>query len=101
MRDRQRDSVRKEAETQAEGEAGSTQEARRGTRFRDSRIAPWAKSRRQTTEPPRDPRMESFKKKKKKLFREELHPPQLLLAISVVENSDANFYLIVFLPQIG
>ena len=29
--------------------------ARRGTRFRDSRITPWAKDRRQTTEPPRDP----------------------------------------------
>ena len=45
----------REAETQAEGEAGSMQGARRGTRSRDSRIRPWAKGRRQTTEPPRDP----------------------------------------------
>uniref|UniRef100_A0A8C0JS92 Taxilin gamma n=1 Tax=Canis lupus dingo TaxID=286419 RepID=A0A8C0JS92_CANLU len=33
----------REAETQAEGEAGSTQGARRGARSRDSRIMPWAK----------------------------------------------------------
>ncbi|CAD7678536.1 unnamed protein product [Nyctereutes procyonoides] len=45
----------REAETQAEGEAGSMQGTRRGTRSRDSRIAPWAKGRRQTAEPPRDP----------------------------------------------
>ena len=45
----------REAETQEEGEAGSMQGARRGTRSRDSRIAPWAKGRRQTAEPPRDP----------------------------------------------
>ena len=32
----------KEAETQAEGEAGSMQGARRGTRSRVSRITPWA-----------------------------------------------------------
>ena len=53
----------REAETQ-EREAGSMLGARRGTRSRDSRITPWAKGRRQTTEPPRDPRgynlMESF-----------------------------------------
>ena len=29
--------------------------ARRGIRFRDPRIAPWAKGRRQTAAPPRDP----------------------------------------------
>ena len=29
-------------ETQAEGEAGSTQGARSGTRSRDSRVTPWA-----------------------------------------------------------
>ena len=29
--------------------------ALRGIRFRDSRIAPWAKGRRQTAAPPRDP----------------------------------------------
>ena len=45
----------REAETQAEGEAGSMQGARRGTRSRVSRIASWAKGRRQTAEPPRDP----------------------------------------------
>ena len=31
----------REAETQAEGEAGFTQGARRGTRFQGSRITPW------------------------------------------------------------
>ena len=45
----------KEAETQEEGEAGSMPGARRGTRSRDSRVTPWAKGRRQTAEPPRDP----------------------------------------------
>ena len=43
------------AETQAEREAGSMQGARSGTRSWDSRIAPWAKDRRQTAEPLRDP----------------------------------------------
>ena len=47
--------IEREAETQEEGEAGSMPGARRGTRSRDSRIAPWAKGRRQTAEPPRDP----------------------------------------------
>ena len=32
----------KEAETRAEGEAGSMQGARRGTRSRVSRVTPWA-----------------------------------------------------------
>ena len=47
----------REAETQAEGEAGRLHApgARRGTRSRVSRIAPWAKGRRQTAAPPRDP----------------------------------------------
>ena len=45
----------REAETQAEGEAGSMQGARRGIRSRVSRIMPWAKGRRQTAAPPRDP----------------------------------------------
>ena len=45
----------REAETQAEGEAGSLQGARRGIRSRISRMAPWAKGRRQTAAPPRDP----------------------------------------------
>ena len=43
------------AETQGEGEAGSIQEAQRGTRSRDSRITTWAEGRRQTAKPPRDP----------------------------------------------
>ena len=54
MIDRERERER-EADTQAEGEAGSMQGAQCGTRSRDSRIAPWAKGRRQTAEPPRDP----------------------------------------------
>ena len=45
----------REAETQAEGEAGSMQGARRGIRSRVFRIAPWAKGRRQTAAPLRDP----------------------------------------------
>ena len=48
MRDR-------EAETQAEGEADSTQGARCGTQSRDSKIMSWAKGRHSTTEPPRLP----------------------------------------------
>ena len=36
--------------------------ARRGIRSRVSRIAPWAKGRRQTTAPPRDPRLRFFNK---------------------------------------
>ena len=34
--------TKREAETQAEGEAGSMQGARHGTRSRDSRITAWA-----------------------------------------------------------
>ena len=48
MRDTQR-----EAETQAERETGSMQEARRGTRSWVSRVTPWAEGRRLTIEPPR------------------------------------------------
>ena len=47
--------TQREAETQAEGEAGSMQGARRGIQSRVSRIAPWAKGRHQTAAPPRDP----------------------------------------------
>ena len=50
QRERERD-----AETQAEGEAGSMQGAWRGIRSQVSRIVPWAKGRRQTAVPPRDP----------------------------------------------
>ena len=55
MRDTER-----EAETQAEGEAGSMPGTRCRTRFWDSRTAPWAKGRCQTTEPPRDPLLIRF-----------------------------------------
>ena len=53
----------REAETQAEGEAGRLHApgARRGIRSRVSRIAPWAKGRRQTAAPPRDPKRKAFK----------------------------------------
>ena len=44
----------REAETQEEGEAGSMQGARHGTRSWDSRIRPWVKGRCETAEPPRD-----------------------------------------------
>ena len=46
MRDRER-----EAETQAEGEAGFSRGTRCGTRSWDSRTMPWAEGRRSTTEP--------------------------------------------------
>ena len=45
----------RQREREREAEIGSTQGARRGTQSRDSRIAPWAKGRHQTPEPPRDP----------------------------------------------
>ena len=51
--------IEREAETQEEGEVGSTSGARRRTRSWDSRTAPWAKGRRQTAAPPRDP-LETF-----------------------------------------
>ena len=47
--------TQREAEAQAEGEAGSMQGAQYGARSWDSRITPWAGGRCQTTEPPRDP----------------------------------------------
>ena len=52
IHDRQRE---REAEAQTEGEAGSMPGARCGTRSWDSRIAPWAKGRHETAEPPKDP----------------------------------------------
>ena len=45
----------RETETQAEGEAGSTQGARCGTWSQDPGITTWAKGRGSTTEPPRRP----------------------------------------------
>ena len=58
VRERERE---REAETQAEGEAGSMHlGARCGIRSRVSRIAPWAKGRRQTAAPPRDPTKKVF-----------------------------------------
>ena len=59
MRDTER--VR-DAETQAEGEAGSMQGARRGTQSRVSRITPWAKG---SAKPPSHlgcPRIANFKR---------------------------------------
>ena len=50
MRDTER-----EAETEAEGEAGSMQGAGLRTGSQDPRITPWAKGRHYTAEPPRDP----------------------------------------------
>ena len=47
--------TQREAETQVEGEAGSMQEARCGTRSQDMGIMPWAKGRCSTAEPPRCP----------------------------------------------
>ena len=44
----------REAEIQEEGEAGPCQEPH-ARLDPDPRIAPWAKGRHQTTEPPRDP----------------------------------------------
>ena len=52
MRHTQRE---REAETQAEGEAGSMPGAWCGTRYRDPRITPWAQGRCSTAEPPRRP----------------------------------------------
>ena len=44
--------TQREAETQAEGEAGSMQGAQYGTGSRVSRITPWAKGRCSTAKPP-------------------------------------------------
>ena len=52
MRDKERE---RGAETQAEGEAGSTKGAQSGTRSQDPRITSWAEGRRSTAEPPRHP----------------------------------------------
>ena len=43
------------AEKQAEGEAGSLQGARCGTRSQDPGVTPWAEGRHPTAEPPRHP----------------------------------------------
>ena len=45
----------REAETQAEGQAGSMQGARCGTWSQDSEITPWAEGSRSTAEPLRCP----------------------------------------------
>ena len=51
----------REAETQAEGESGSMhREPDVGLDPRSIRIAPWAKGRRQTVAPPRDPHLDVF-----------------------------------------
>ena len=51
----------REAETQAQGEEGSMQGARCGTRSWDTRITPWAEGRSPTAEPPRRPKGIHFK----------------------------------------
>ena len=52
----------REAETQAEGEAGSIQRARCGTPSQVSRSTCWVKGRRSTAEPPKRPSTEIYKK---------------------------------------
>ena len=62
------------------GEAGSLQEARCRTRSWDSRIVHWAKGRRQTAEPRRDPLCGRFKQIELSLlwpFRGRAFPPAL------------------------
>ena len=61
----------REKHTQAEGEVGSTQGARRGTQSRDSRITLWAEGRCQTAEPPGDPSVCVFLKDFVYLFERE------------------------------
>ena len=51
----------REAEIQAEGEAGSLRGARSGTRSQDSRTMTWAKGRCSTTEPPTHPALLNLK----------------------------------------
>ena len=55
-----RDEREREAEMQAEGEAGSMQGARRGTQSWDCRITPWAEGRHLPTEPCRYPEQYSL-----------------------------------------
>ena len=52
--------IEREAETRAEGEAGSTQGARYGTQSWDSRITPWAEGRHSNAEPPKCPFFKIF-----------------------------------------
>ena len=47
--------TQRERQRHGEGEAGSPEGARCGTRSQDPRILPWAEGRRFTTEPPRRP----------------------------------------------
>ena len=93
----------REAETQAEGEAGSMQGARCGTRSRVSMIMPWAEGRCSTAEPPRDPPkiqffvVEHFQmlvcchlesaSKKKRLMRNEGHSVKQIVKIKGQGNS--------------
>ena len=62
MRDTHTHTYTHESETQAEGEAGSMQGARRGTRFRVSRITPWAEGGTKPLNPPGCPRLAFFYK---------------------------------------
>ena len=57
MKDRERE---REAEIQAEREAGSMQGARREIRFWDPRITPWVEGRCSTAKPPKCPTSSTF-----------------------------------------
>ena len=52
--------IHRNTEKEAETEAGPTQGAQCRTRSQDSKIMPWAKGRRSTAEPPRDPFFSEF-----------------------------------------
>ena len=82
--------IEREAETQAEGEAGSMQGPRRGTRSRDPGVTPWAKG---GTKPlsPRDalfcstyepviPLLVIYPKKKRPLIQRDMCTPTCVAA---------------------
>ena len=94
--------TQREAETQAEGEAGSMEGARRGTRFWDFRITPWAKGRRSTTEPPRCPGLEFLLKtdrvtgelsRQRATIKGDAEQGLLLLRITCAENLESFCHL--------
>ena len=65
MRDRERERERERGRDTGRGRSRlHAPGARRGIRSRVSRIAPWAKGRRQTAAPPRDPKPGEFLKRK-------------------------------------
>ena len=78
----------RERQRQEEGEAGSMHGARCGTRFRDSRITPWAEGRCYATEPPRDPRLILFQWSHRGLVLDELSlNSSLLVSLPLVSIS--------------